>query len=98
MLWTKAFAPPVDIAVSDSDLVITMDLPGFTSDDIAIEVVDDVLTVRGERHRAEVPDGTFFTHTERGVGQFMRTVRLPKGIDPDAVTASLENGVLSLIV
>jgi HSP20 family protein len=98
MLWTKAFVPAVDVAVSESDLVITMDLPGFTSEDVALEVVDDTLIVRSERNSAAAPEGTVFTHTERGFGQFARTVRLPAGVDPDAVTASLENGVLSLIV
>jgi HSP20 family protein len=97
-LRTVAFVPPVDVAVSDSDVVVTLDLPGLTSDDVSIEVVDDVLTVRGERRRADAPKGTAFAHVERGIGRFERSVRLPAGVDPEAVTASLEHGVLSLIV
>jgi HSP20 family protein len=97
-LRTVAFVPPVDVAVSDSDVVLTMDLPGLTSDDISLEVVDGLLTVRGERRRPESPEGTAFAHVERGVGRFERSVRLPDGIDPATVTASLEHGVLSLIV
>lgn len=95
---TMAFVPPVDVAVSDSDVVLTMDVPGLTSEDISLEVVDNLLTVRGERRRAQAPEGTAFAHVERGVGRFERSVRLPEGVDPDAITASLEHGVLSLIV
>ena len=97
-LRTVAFVPPVDVAVSDSDVVLTLDVPGLASEDISLEIVDDVLTVRGERRRGEAPEGTTFAHVERGVGRFERSVRLPAGGDPGAVTASLEHGVLSLIV
>ena len=97
-LRTVAFVPPVDVAVSDSDVVLTLDVPGLASEDISLEIVDDVLTVRGERRRGEAPEGTTFAHVERGVGRFERSVRLPAGVDPGAVTASLEHGVLSLIV
>lgn len=97
-LRTLAFVPAVDVAVSDGDVVLTMDVPGVRSEDISLEIVDNVLTVRGERLRPETPEGTAFAHLERGVGRFERSVRLPDGVDPDAVTASLEHGVLSLIV
>jgi len=97
-LRTLAFVPAADVAVSDSDIVLTFDLPGLTADDVSIEVVDNTLVVRGERRRADTPEGTEYAHLERGVGRFERSVRLPADVDPDAVTASLENGVLSLIV
>jgi HSP20 family protein len=97
-LRSLAFVPAADVAVSDTDVVLTLDVPGLTSDDISIEVVDNTLVVRGERRRGDAPEGTQYAHLERGVGSFERSVRLPAGVDPDAVTASLENGVLSLIV
>jgi HSP20 family protein len=97
-LRTVAFVPPVDVSVSDSDVVLTMDVPGLTSEDISLEVMDDTITVRGERRRGQSPEGTTFAHVERGVGRFERSIRLPEGVDPDAITASLQHGVLSLIV
>ena len=92
------FVPAADVAVSDDDLVLTMDLPGFTVDDVSIEVQDTVLTVRGERKRPEVSDGTSYVHVERPSGAFERRILVPKGVDPDRITASLADGVLSLIV
>jgi HSP20 family protein len=97
-LRTLAFVPAADVAVSDTDVVLTLDVPGLTSQDVSIEVVDNTLIVRGERRRPEAPEGTQYAHLERGVGRFERSVRLPAGVDPESVTASLENGVLSLIV
>ena len=95
---TAAFLPPIDVTVGEGDLVLTMDLPGLTADDVEIELLDGYLTVRGERKRTDVSDGATFAHSERAFGRFERQVKVPEGVDPDAITASMENGVLSLIV
>jgi HSP20 family protein len=111
MLWTDPFAsffaplqrnvpflPAADAAASEGDLLLTLDLPGLTSDDIEIELVDGQLFVRGERKRPVLTEGTTWAHTERGFGRFERVIQLPKGVDADQITASMDNGVLSLIV
>ena len=111
MLWTDPFAPlltqlhrgaaflpPADVTVGEGDLVLTMDLPGLTADDLDIELFDGTLIVRGERKRPEVQEGTSFANTERAFGRFERRIRVPDGVDPDSIAASMENGVLSLIV
>ena len=92
------FLPPADVTVSEGDLVLTLDLPGLTADDVSIELVDGFLTVRGERKRPEPADGTTWVHSERAFGSFTRRIAVPKGVDADAITASMDNGVLSLIV
>ena len=93
-----AFLPAADVTVSDTDLVLTMDLPGLTADDLQIELADGHLSVRGERRRPELADGTRWAHAERAYGRFERRIALPDGVDPGAITASFDNGVLSLIV
>jgi HSP20 family protein len=110
MLWTDPFAaftapatraafrPPADVTVSDGDIVLTMDLPGLTAADLTIELVEGYLAVRGERPVPQVAEGSRRVHGERGFGRFERRLKLPEGIDPDKVTASMDHGVLSLIV
>lgn len=95
---TAAFSPAADVTVSDGDVVLTLDLPGLTAEDLSIELVDDVLTVRGERKRVQLPEGAVWAHAERAFGAFERRIKLPSGVDPDAIMASMEHGVLSLIV
>lgn len=111
MLWTDqlapfvtqqtraaAFLPPADVTVGESDMVLTMDVPGLTADDLEIDLLEGYLTVRGERVRPEVGDETIFAHAERPFGRFERRIKVPEGVDPDSITASIDNGVLSLIV
>jgi HSP20 family protein len=92
------FLPPADVTVSEGNLVLTLDLPGLTADDVSIDLVDGFLTIRGERKRPELAEGTSWVHSERAFGAFERRIAVPKGVDADAVMASMDNGVLSLLV
>ncbi len=108
MLWTAplvtqftrsaAFLPAADLAVSESDLVLTLDLPGLTAEDLEIEVRNDELTVRGERKPREAQDGASYVYAQRPFGTFEHRIQLPGGVDADSITASMEHGVLSLII
>jgi len=92
------FLAPADVAVSENDVLLTMDLPGLTADDLHIEALDGQLIVRGERRRPELSEGSRWAHAERTFGRFERRIQLPHDIDAEAITASMDNGVLSLIV
>jgi HSP20 family protein len=95
---TAAFTAPADVTVGESDLMLTMDLPGLTAEDLDIELLDGYLSVRGERRRPEVGEGKSFVHTERPFGRFERRIKLPDGVDAESIMARMDNGVLSLIV
>lgn len=110
MLWTDPLAPVVtqlsragalvaatDATDSDADLTLTMDLPGLTADDLSIEVQDGALTVRGQRTRPALNDRTYL-QAERAFGAFQRTIQIPNTVDPDAITADLRDGVLTVTV
>jgi HSP20 family protein len=95
------FVPPADLVVSEDAVTLTADVPGLKADQLTIEVEGDVLTLRGERpfpYQLDEGDRRTRLHLQRGFGPFERTVRLPKGVDPDAIEGSLANGVLTLRV
>jgi HSP20 family protein len=91
------FTAPADVTVGESDLVLTMDLPGLKTEDLEIELLDGWLAVRGERRRPDF-EGKTFAHAERPFGRFERRFRVPEGVDPDSILARMDDGVLSLIV
>jgi HSP20 family protein len=97
-LGAAAFKAPADVTVGENDLVLTMDLPGLTAEDLDIELVGGYLSVRGERRRPDVGEGKSFVQTERPFGAFERRIKLPDGVDPDSIMARMDHGVLSLIV
>ena len=93
----SAFVPAADVLVSEEDVTVHMDVPGLTADTLDIELQDDVLTVRGERTLPYATENAgAWQRIERGFGAFERTLRVPRGLDPDAIEAALADGVLTL--
>jgi HSP20 family protein len=93
----SAFVPPADVLVDDDGVTVYMDVPGVGSDHLDVELENDMLTVRGERPHPYGEDGDqAVRRIERGFGRFERSLRVPRGLDPDAIEASLTDGVLHL--
>jgi HSP20 family protein len=92
------FLPPADVLVTDADVTVHMDVPGISREQLDIELENDVLTVRGERpYPYEDEAGRrMWQRIERPFGRFERVLRVPRELDPDAVEASLSDGVLTL--
>ena len=90
----RPWAPAVDVAENEEAIVLTADLPGLSEDEIAIEVDDGVLTVSGERRDSRTDKEAGYRRVERSFGRFSRALRLPRGTDPEAISASFD---LSLI-
>jgi HSP20 family protein len=87
------FAPPLDVHETEDEYVVMVDLPGVKSEDVSIEVNEQLLTVSGSRVPVETGDSQL---VERPYGSFVRTLTLPKGIDSDGIVANYVDGVLEL--
>jgi HSP20 family protein len=94
----RRWTPAMDLVETDEHFVLRADLPGLTESDVTIELEDNVLTVSGERKAEHESKGEGFYRVERSFGSFSRALTLPKGVDPEAVTAAFENGVLEVRV
>jgi HSP20 family protein len=92
----RRWIPAMDLVESGDEFVLRADLPGLTEDDVSIEIEDRVLTVSGERKSAHEERKDGYYRVERASGSFSRTLRLPEGVDPEAINASFENGVLEV--
>ena len=92
----RSWHPAMDLVETDEHFVLRADLPGVDENDVKVELEDNVLTISGERrHEHEAKRGGYF-RIERATGSFARTLTLPDGVDPDAVQASFDKGVLEV--
>jgi HSP20 family protein len=92
----RTWTPPVDIYETDDALVLTAELPGVSKDDVAIEIHENTLTLRGQRtHSAEVHDDRYHRR-EQAYGDFQRSFVLPMTVDHEKVQASYRDGILEL--
>jgi HSP20 family protein len=94
----RRWAPATDLIETEGEYVLRADLPGLTQDDVTIEVRDNVLSIAGERHTETTEQRQRYYRLERSSGSFRRSLRLPEGVDADAISASVENGVLEVHV
>lgn len=77
----------------DNDVyVLSALVPGLKSDDLNIQVLEDVVRIQGE-YKA---DENGYLVRELPNGSFSRTLRLPAPIDADQVEADIANGILTL--
>ena len=92
----RRWMPAMDLLESEDHFVLRADLPGMDQDDVKIELEDTTLTVSGERKAEHESGGEGYYRVERAFGTFARTLTLPQGVDPEAVDASFDRGVLEI--
>jgi HSP20 family protein len=92
----RRWVPAMDLVETEDDLVVRADLPGLSEGDVNIELEDNVLTISGERNSSHEERKEGYYRVERASGRFARSLTLPEGVDPDAVRASFDRGVLEV--
>lgn len=93
-----AWLPPVDISEDKDKITLTAELPGFTENQVQLDMEGNVLTIRGERKFEEekAGDGRNYHRVERAYGQFVRSFTLPTNVDRENIQARFRNGLLEI--
>ncbi|MEE4166702.1 MAG: Hsp20/alpha crystallin family protein [Desulfocapsaceae bacterium] len=92
------YRPPVDIYEKDEKLHVEAELPGFSKEDIKIDVKGNLLTITGERTNDEAVTDEKSYRRERMSGSFQRSFKLPFELSEERITATHKDGVLRLLV
>jgi HSP20 family protein len=93
------FDAQMDVAETEKDFEVRLDVPGVRQEDIDINLDGDLLTIRGEKKFEQTRDDKQNYHfTERSYGAFQRALRLPFSANPEEVRAACENGVLTITI
>ena len=87
----------IDLEETEDTLVLTADLPGFTREDIDLSVKDRMLRLDAthEEESEEEREGEYLRR-ERQRASVSRSITLPETVDTDAVSATYQNGVLTV--
>jgi len=90
------WAPALDLYESDEKLTVEVELPGLEAKDIDISLEDDILHIKGERKFGGEVKEENYHRIERAYGFFERNIPLPRKVDGDKVSASVNGGVLRI--
>ena len=89
----------INVREEDDAYILSALVPGLKSEDLNIQVLEDVLRIEGEYKRSspvDKPDENEYLLRELPNGSFTRTVRLPSAIEAESVEAKIADGVLTL--
>lgn len=88
--------PPINVWLSEDDVIVTAELPGVEADSVDISVVGDALTISGVRNPLPLKNGELYHRQERNSGKFTRSIKLPFLVEIGKVEAKYERGILQI--
>jgi len=88
---------PIDLYRDGDTYVLNADLPGIDPGTVDVDVDGQLLTIRAER-TPRSRDGVKWLASERPSGSFHRQFTLGDGIASESISASYDNGVLSVTI
>jgi HSP20 family protein len=95
---TKPDLPSVNIDLyeENNEIVAKAELPGLDKDEIDVNVSDHILTIKGQKKKAEEARDEDYHISECCYGVFVRSIELPMEVQTDKATATFKNGVLEI--
>ena len=94
----STWVPAVDIYETEHELVVKADLPDVDLKDLDIRVENNLLTIHGERKFEKKVSEENYLRVERSYGTFSRSFSLSNTVNPEAIKADYQNGVLTLSI
>ncbi|UCE87143.1 MAG: Hsp20/alpha crystallin family protein [Deltaproteobacteria bacterium] len=92
----RALSPAIDVRESDTEYVVTAELPGVRREDVNVDLQEGVLSIHGEKRREETEaKGRWI---ERSYGSFHRSFSLPSDAASDRIDAKFKDGVLTITI
>lgn len=88
--------PSVDIIDNEKSITVLVDLPAIDPQGVTVTVMEDTLTIEGERKQDERFKDRDYYRSERMYGPFSRTISLPGNVLADKASAAYKDGVLMI--
>lgn len=92
----SGWSPALDLYQDKDAFTVKAELPGMKKEDITLSLHDGLLTLSGERRHEKAADEKSSVRNERFFGRFERTITLPTQVDGTRVSASYEDGILTV--
>ena len=88
--------PAVDVTETETEFLLSADMPGLDKKDVSIDIHDGVITIKGESAIDNEKSTDDYRIRERQLGSFNRSFRLPDNVNEVKVAAKFKNGVLMI--
>ena len=97
MFRTNTTSPAVNVIENEKDYKVEVAAPGMTKDDFNIHLTDDSqLVITMEKKNESKNDSSKYLRREFSYSKFQQTLVLPDDVEKDHISASVDNGVLTI--
>ena len=88
--------PKCNVLNFDDRVEIEAAIPGLTKEDVTVEVVDGVLTIKAESNQRVDVEDSQYVKREVKRSAFARSFRLGDNLVEDCISGAFENGILTI--
>ena len=91
-----AWAPKLDVSETQDAYMVKAEIPGVDQKDLSVSLQNQILTIKGEKHKEKEEKDEKYHRVERSWGEFTRAIALPGAADTENVNATFKDGVLTI--
>jgi HSP20 family protein len=88
--------PAVNVAQTDAAVHVELRLPGFSKDELSIEIGEDFVAISGEQQQSTEQSGKQYFRREFATQSFTRTITLPAPVAAESARAEMKHGILHI--
>ena len=88
--------PSMNVSETDGEIEFTAELPGLEESDVEVTLADHILSIRGKKKAEKEEKAKDYSLVERSFGSFSLSFEVPTGVEPSAINATIEKGVLTV--
>jgi len=93
-----AYIPRINVAETEKQIEVNVELPGVEKDDVEVTVVNNMLTIEGHKKTESEKKEKDYRLVERTEGRFKRVIPLGFDVADENVDAQYKDGVLSIAI
>ena len=105
--WTKSdrdlskgieWTPAVDIYEERDEIIVKAEIPGVRKEDVSLSLMEDTLTIKGERKYQREEKRENYVWMEGSYGTFTRVLQLPRPVKSESAKAEYKDGILKIVL
>jgi len=97
-IQSKSTFPKINVSETEDNYKVDIAVAGFSKDDVNLELKDSVLRITADKKEESESTDTSYLRKEISYRSFARAVKFPCRINSDSVSATYENGIISVAI
>ena len=96
--FSNAGMPKIDMRETKGSVVVKAELPGIAEEEIDVEILDNIMTISGEKKSDVEEEKEGYFYKESHTGTFSRSFTLPSEVKAEKAEAEMKNGILTITI